>query len=191
MSADPFLAAFSRTMEAEGGYTESGPTYRGIDRRFWPGWPGWMIVDDWRGGIITEHQRDTALVDPVRDFYRTNFWHRIRGNELAALDLELACRIFDAAVNCGVHQAVKFLQTAINRLNRHGQTYPDIPVDGLLGTATMHTLRRQLQTTYGGSTDNARRLLLTCYTGEQYRHYASLAAHESWPGWFLRLRWSV
>lgn len=184
-----FEQAFARTMGHEGGYTESGPTYRGIDRRFWPSWPGWLLVDDWKAGIITEQQRDDALAEPVKDFYRVNFWGRIRGDDLAALDIELSCRVFDASVNCGVHQAIKFLQIAVNRLNRYGQTYRDIPVDGVPGPATMQTVRRQLQTTYGGSVSNARRLLLTCFVGEQYRHYASLADHESWPGWFLRLQW--
>lgn len=187
--ADHYATAFARTMQHEGGYTDSGPTYMGIDRRFWPSWPGWFLIDDWRSGQIDTLQRDAALAGPVRDFYRAQFWDRIQGDRLAEMDVELACRVFDAAVNCGVHQAVKFLQTAVNRLNRHGRTYNDISVDGVLGNGTLQTVRRQLQTAYGGSVDAARRLLLTCYTGEQYRHYASLSDHESWPGWFLRLQW--
>ena len=32
----PFHRALAHTLAAEGWYTDSGPTYRGIDRRHWP-----------------------------------------------------------------------------------------------------------------------------------------------------------
>ena len=89
-----FYCVLSHTLAAEGYYTGSGPTYRGIDRRWWPEWTGWLVVDDWRAGIITAEQRDEALAGPVVDFYRVNFWHLIRGDELAALDLPLALAMF-------------------------------------------------------------------------------------------------
>ena len=31
----PFHRALQHTLAAEGYYTDSGPTYRGIDRRYW------------------------------------------------------------------------------------------------------------------------------------------------------------
>ncbi len=31
----PFHRALSHALAAEGYYTDSGPTYRGIDRRYW------------------------------------------------------------------------------------------------------------------------------------------------------------
>ena len=36
----PFHLALAHTLAAEGYYTDSGPTYRGIDRRYWPGLEG-------------------------------------------------------------------------------------------------------------------------------------------------------
>ena len=41
----PFHRALQHTLAAEGWYTDSGPTYRGIDRRYWPEWEGWAIID--------------------------------------------------------------------------------------------------------------------------------------------------
>ena len=41
----PFHRALQHTPAAEGWYTDSGPTYRGIDRRYWPKWEGWAIID--------------------------------------------------------------------------------------------------------------------------------------------------
>ena len=50
-----FHRALSHTLAAEGYYTDSGPTYRGIDRRYWPEWSGgpWSMI----GGA--------SLVEPV------------------------------------------------------------------------------------------------------------------------------
>ena len=59
------MTTFHRALAAEGYYTDSGPTYRGIDRRYWPEWEGWAIIDDWLGGNITVPVRDAALVEPV------------------------------------------------------------------------------------------------------------------------------
>ncbi len=189
-TTDPFAIAMARTLKYEGGYSEAGPTYMGIDRRYWPSWAGWKIVDDWHIGKIDTLQRDEALTEHVRSFYRVHFWDRCRGEEIAALDLDLACALFDFAVNSDPIDAARALQRALNRLNRHGRTYHDIAEDGRLGPQTMLTIRRQLQTTYGGSVANARILLLNCFAGERYIHFVSCPDHESWPGWFLRLRWS-
>ena len=46
----PFPRALAHPLASEGWYTDSGPTYRGIDRRHWPEWEGGAVVDDWRGG---------------------------------------------------------------------------------------------------------------------------------------------
>lgn len=61
----PFHRALTHTLAAEGWYADSGPTYRGIDRRHWPEWEGWAIIDDWMGGDITVPARDAAMVEPV------------------------------------------------------------------------------------------------------------------------------
>ena len=153
-----FHRALSHTLASEGYYTDSGPTYRGIDRRYWPGWDGWAVVDDWLGGGITVPVRDAALVEPVERFYRAQFWNRIWGDRVAELDEGVAMALFDFSVHSGVHAAVRALQAAMNDLNRHGRTYADIAEDGVLGSRTPETLRRQLQTVYGGRLDNARKI---------------------------------
>ena len=182
-----FDTAFARTMQHEGGYTDSGPTYMGIDRRYWPAWPGWLLVDDWCAGIIDVLARDTACAPLVVDFYRQHFWGPMRGDEMAAIDLDIACKVFDTEVHCGTGDGVRHLQTALNRLNRHGKTYSDLVVDGKMGNRTLQTMRRCLQTVYGGDPANAKRLIMICLAGEKYIHLTNLVDHESWPGWFLRL----
>ena len=185
----PFRRALQHTLAAEGYYTDSGPTYRGIDRRYWPDWEGWAIIDDWLGGGITVPVRDAALVEPVERFYRVHFWARIWGDRVAELDEGVALSLFDFAVHSGCHAAVRALQVSMNDLNRHGRTYADIAEDGVIGPRTLETLRRQLATVYGGELGNARRILLNRYTVERGVIMRGARDREDWPGWWLRLGW--
>jgi lysozyme family protein len=185
----PFHRALQRTLASEGYYTGSGPTYRGIDRRYWPGWEGWAIIDDWLAGDISVALCHSALVEPVEAFYRAQFWGRIWGDRVSELDEGVAMALFDFAVNSGVHAAVRALQASLNDLNRHGRTYADIAEDGVLGPRTLETLRRQLQTVYGGRLDNARKILLNRYTVERGVVMRGARDREDWPGWWLRLGW--
>ena len=48
-----FQQAFQHTAAAEGGYSNNpkdkgGETYRGIARKYWPDWAGWIIVDEYK-----------------------------------------------------------------------------------------------------------------------------------------------
>ena len=52
-----FSQAFAATMQHEGGYAnvqgdKGGETYMGISRVYWPSWPGWPVIDDWRAERI-------------------------------------------------------------------------------------------------------------------------------------------
>lgn len=183
----PFDDAFENTMGHERGYTSSGPTYRGIDRRFHPSWKGWHMVDAWLSGKISDHLLVESSDQLVREFYRTEFWDRMRGNSVATVDAPLATVIFDFAVHSGVTDAVRALQRALNKMNRNGASYPDLELDGRLGNDTLNTLRRCLQLTIGGSTANSRINLFVHYFGERYTHMVECGDFESWPGWFLRL----
>ena len=41
-----FFIANPYVLQNEGGYASiDGDTYRGIARRFFPGWPGWAVID--------------------------------------------------------------------------------------------------------------------------------------------------
>ena len=183
----PFEQAFENSMGHEGGYTETGPTYRGIDKRFHPSWPGWTLVQQWLDGSMIKQELLAQTDQMVQQFYKVEFWDKLRGDEVAQLNLGLAKTMFDFAIHSGTHDAVRALQRALNKINRNGQTYPDLVVDGRLGNQTMNTLRRVLQLNIGGSVKNARIILLTHYFGERYNHLAGCRDMELWPGWFLRL----
>ncbi len=183
----PFDDAFGNTMGHERGYTSSGPTYRGIDKRFHKSWIGWPLVQQWQEGKISEEELFQRTDRMVRVFYEVEFWDRMRGDDVAMIDAPLATSIFDFAVHSGVTDAVRSLQRALNKMNRNGASYPDIEPDGRLGNDTLNTLRRCLQLTIGGSTANSRINLFVHFFGERYGHMVDCSDFEGWPGWFLRL----
>ncbi len=140
-----FRQAFDRTLLHEGGYVNDivdpgGETYKGVARKRHRGWEGWGIIDSLKTDpefpdVLDDHD---GLQSKVRIFYRENFWNRIGGDLIP--DQELANELFDTGVNMGPGQAVKFLQKALNLLNRNGKSYADIKVDRGFGEKTLGAL---------------------------------------------------
>ncbi len=119
-----FLPAFERMIVNEGGYVlhtvagdRGGMTYAGIARNFHPGWPGWRVID----------QGETPPADMVRQFYRSQFWHPLRLDEVT--HQEVAANIFDFGVNAGISTAAKLAQLVV------GAT-----PDGRIGAKTLQAL---------------------------------------------------
>lgn len=102
-----FEPCFEKTMELEGGYVlhnvpgdRGGQTYAGIARNSWSKWEGWVRVD--------AKQFDTWLQYLVKDFYKENFWDKLKGDDIGSQ--EIAFCIYDFAVNAGIQTAVKLIQ---------------------------------------------------------------------------------
>lgn len=138
MAAD-YQASFKTVMINEGGYVNDhtdrgGETYMGISRKAFPAWRGWLVVDNARKAPGFPQSLSVLKAD-VQQFYKENFWDRNRLSEIK--DASLALELFDTGINMGVVTAAKFLQRALNLLNRNGRSYPDTPVDGVIGRATI------------------------------------------------------
>jgi len=139
-----FEAAFKKTMEHEGKYSDDpadlgGETYRGISRRFNPSWEGWKIVDRIKGESLDLTEEIQGKLDFLtREFYRINYWDKFLGVEISFQPV--AEELFDTAVNMGIGRAVKFLQTALNCLNRNETLYDDLQEDGIFGFKTLDAL---------------------------------------------------
>lgn len=179
-----FEEALRRTKQYEGGEVNDprdpgGHTYCGISRRFWPEWEGWKYVDMAHLSTVTEN----FLHRLVYDFYRVNFWHKVRGSEVARLSLEVACEIFDTAVNIDPVDAVRLLQGALNKQNGFATDFDDLLVDGLFGDKTMDALALYMS---WQPRENNEKILLNCLNGEQYKFYEANPQHEYFRGWFLR-----
>ena len=123
-----FTPAFEKMIHDEGGYQltdipgdRGGQTYAGIARKPNPNWPGWALVD--------RQEMGGQLTPMVREFYRTNYWDRIRGDEI--VDQQIAETIFNFGVNAGVGLAIKLAQVVA------GAT-----PDGGIGPKTIELLNR-------------------------------------------------
>ena len=107
-----FEPAFEKMIRNEGGYVDhtvagdrGGRTYAGITRNHHNDWDGWQYLD--RGDTD-----NPALTGLVRDFYRENYWNRVRGDDIE--DQAIAESVFDFAVNAGVSTSSKLAQLVVN-----------------------------------------------------------------------------
>ncbi len=76
-------------------------------------------------------------------FYKQSYWDRFLGDDVP--DQAVANELYDTAVNMGVRRGVRFLQAALNLLNRNQRDYADLIVDGWLGSKSLATLQTLLR----------------------------------------------
>ena len=116
----------------EGGYSNH-PADRGGPTR----WGVTQAVARQHGftGDMRVFPRDEAAA-----IYRRLYWLRPRFAEVATRAPALAAELFDTGINMGPAVAARFLQRALNALNRNQKDYPDMAVDGALGPVTLAAL---------------------------------------------------
>lgn len=140
-----YIKAYNITMRHEGGYSldssdVGGETYKGISRRFHPTWPGWEIIDRYKiQDNFPQNLKDSKELPPmVSEFYKQHYWDKFLGDEIKNQDV--AEEMFDTAVNMGISRVVKFLQQALNYLNRNEELFSDLVEDGKIGNNTLKAL---------------------------------------------------
>ena len=125
---------------------------------------------------------NAALQNAVEDFYHTEFWNKIQGDLLPSQ--HIADELFDTSVNLGVSAASEFLQRALNILNKNGSIYPDIVIDGIIGTQTLTTLSKCIAA-------NGEKLIFNLLNFYQAKKYIEIMEHdhsqEIFIGWFNRI----
>lgn len=128
-----FNAAWQRTHGIEGGYSNNpkdpgGETMHGVTARVARAWG------------YTGPMRLLPL-ETARRIGKQAYWDPLRLDQIAELSPPVALELFDTNYNLWARAAAKFLQAALNGLNREGKFYGDIPVDGLIGKGTVDALR--------------------------------------------------
>lgn len=178
-----FLKAYAATMGSEGGYSNNpkdsgGETYKGVARNMHPEWVGWAIIDEsLKHGEPLEAA--PGLEEAIQQFYFDEFWKPLKCDLIDPVAADVAAELFEASVNCGAGNGVRFLQRSLNALNVNGTLWPDLTVDGAMGPGT-------LRTTLTCLTKRPPSILLKCMNGEQYIHYKNWSRHEDFPGVFER-----
>jgi len=129
-----YQLALELTLKNEGGWVfddaDTGKeTYCGISRANFPMWSGWPLVDKHKplhtGQLISDPQLDKS----ISDFYRSNFWAPICGDEI--INQQVANDLFDSATNTGVRQAIILCQRALG-----------IPETGHMDSSTLNILNQ-------------------------------------------------
>ena len=99
-------------------------------------------------GVTQQTARAHGYVGDMRDYprelavgvYLETYWRLPRFDQVAKRYPTVAAELFDTGVNMGSATAAKFLQRALNALNRGATDYPDILADGLLGKGSLAAL---------------------------------------------------
>lgn len=128
-----FEAAFQRVVMVEGGYSNH-PSDTGGETQF--GITKAVARANGYAGEMREMPLATA-----KTIYRRQYWDTLRLDEIDQLSQKVADELFDTGVNMGVGVAGRFLQRALSAMNRQQRDYPDVPVDGVVGPMTVHSLR--------------------------------------------------
>lgn len=108
-----FKISIPKVLKYEGGYVNDpndngGETYKGISRKFWSKWEGWVIIDKYKKSKVNFPKvldGDTKLQDLILTFYKTNFWDKIGGDKINSQSI--ADLMFDGAINEGISPVIK------------------------------------------------------------------------------------
>jgi len=77
--------------------------------------------------------------------YVNGYWNVLNLTSIFAVHPLIAHKLFDIGVNMGVGEAGQFLQRVLNVLNKGQAWYPDLAVDGGIGSKTVNALTTYIQ----------------------------------------------
>lgn len=80
-------------------------------------------------------------IDLARAIIRREYYVKPGFSALEPLSTRIAEELLDTAVNMGPRKPVQWLQQLLNALNRQGEDYPDMVVDGQIGPTTAAALK--------------------------------------------------
>lgn len=123
----------------------------------------------------------------AKEIYRKDYWDAQNLDTVAMLSYRIAWELFDTGVNMGTSQAGEFLQMSLNAFNRQATDYPDIEVDGAIGSATLDALAAFLKR----RGKDGETVLLRALNALQGAAYIELAERRDKDerfvfGWFLQ-----
>lgn len=150
-----FEKAFAKMSLNEGGYSNNkndlgGETYNGISRKYHPNWSGWTIVDNVKKqnktvlAINKALKASSGMKTAIKEFYYNEYWKTPGFDKVDAVNEAISEKLFDISVHLNPLRPCKWLQEALNILNRNQQKYPNITVDGKIGNKTIETLKKCL-----------------------------------------------
>lgn len=164
-----------KTLAHEGGYSNNskdpgGETNWGITKA--------VAIANGYTGNMKDLTREFAI-----NIYKREYFDKPSFDLVYPISNIIAQELFDTSVNMGTVTAVKFLQDALNLLNRNQYIYDNIPVDGKIGSKTINTLSTALR--YHNEA-----LICKTMNGLQFMRYVEIVRNnpsqeEFIKGWIL------
>jgi lysozyme family protein len=108
--------------------------------------------------------------DQAKLIYEARYVVQPQFDLLAAIDAQLAWKLFDIGVNMGQAVGGKFLQRALNILNLNQADYPDLIVDGSCGAMT----RAAVKAFYAKRGPEGRKVLLSMVMAQHSVRYIEI-----------------
>lgn len=105
--------------------------------------------------------------DFARQIYVNDYVDGPGFGRVLKLSQSIGEELIDTGVNMGVATAGLFLQRSLNVLNREGKLYPDIKIDGHVGSKTLAALAVYLKARSDGG-DKVMLKALECLRGTRY-----------------------
>ncbi|MDA9095393.1 hypothetical protein N9J88_03255 [Porticoccaceae bacterium] len=179
-SNDTINRIISELIEREGGFVDhahdlGGPTMYGITEAV-------AIANGWHLPI------EDLTLDVARDIYIDQYVTNPGLDRVLARSTRVTAELVDTGVNMGVTTAIKFLQRALNALNKNRSLYPDIKADGYLGNQTLAALIAYLRHR-GAEGEEVLLKALNCLQGARYIELSEAReANESFTYGWLRER---
>lgn len=148
-----------------------------------------------KNGVTEKVARTHGYKGPMQDLpqelsakiYHVDYIQKPGFEPLIELSRLVAEEVIDSGVNAGPAQPSRWLQTALNSLNRRGTDYANIVVDGKVGPGTLAAYRN-LQRKRGAGP--ACEMVVKLLDAQQAAHYLRLASSDSafedfMPGWTI------
>ena len=162
-----FKKAFEELIGIEGGYVND-PTDRGGETKYGISKKSYPHLDI-----------KNLTLEQAQQIYWEDFWKASGSHHM--IKYELALELFDTGVNMGQGIARKFLQQALNLMNRNQYNFPDLKVDGIVGPNTIAAYKK---------VDD--RILLKVLNGLQFMRYVQIcerdpAQEKYFNGWMKRV----
>lgn len=165
----PFDRALQHTLGVEGGFSNDAADSGGATR--------FGITEVVAREFGYKGEMSALPIEFAQQVYRAKYWDLLHLDLVAALSERVAIELFDTAVNTGVAFAGKSFQRALNALNREQADYVDVAVDGLIGPATIRSLRAFLSKR-GGEGELVLFTALNCLQGSFYIELAERRAKD-------------
>ncbi len=122
----------------------------------------------------------------AKQWYYEDYWMKPGFNKIHKVKAMYASELFDSGVNVGPYTALKWLQGALNALNRQGKDYPDLVVDGKIGAKSIAAL--EMYTAFRGK--NGDIVMMRCLNALQTAYYFKITERNEkledfFFGWIL------